>query len=73
MLHTTLKVNNQTISHFEAVRITNTDYPFLNDDDVSDYRIFFQHDTGVMTGGVVSHRYGDGGWKLLQKAIEELL
>jgi len=73
MLHTTLKINSNAIASFTAVRITNTHAPVIDPDDVSTYKVeFFDPGAGEIKGEV-QHRYGDGGWKLLQKAIEELL
>ena len=73
MLHTTLKINESAIASFMAVRVTNTHAPFIDDDLISTYKVEFYDPERGSVKGDVQHRYGDGGWKLLQKAIEELL
>lgn len=75
MLHATLKINDFPIEDFTAVRITNIDKVRPGPDDVSEYRVSFNEAKfgGRRVEGIISHRYGDGAWKLLEKSIKELL
>lgn len=67
-LHSLLKVNDQTIGSFYAQRLTGGDRP----DDINTYKIEI-HKGAWADQDVhefeITHRYGDGAWLLVAKAI----
>lgn len=68
-LHFDLDVNNSGIGYFEAVRLGGDAEP----DAVNTYKVLIidqNHDTHC---GLVEHRYGDGAWVLVAKAVERVM
>ncbi|MFT4295749.1 MAG: hypothetical protein QM582_10095 [Micropruina sp.] len=69
-LHFDLKVNADTIGHFYARRRSGSNLPdSLNTYDVE---LLTRADNGTpstLWAGPVMHRYGDGAWTLIAKAL----
>lgn len=75
-LHFALQVNGNTIGTFEAQRMTEQTTPPNTEehaDAVHDYAIDIRETEGSRHTFVLSHRYGDGAFVLVQKAIGESL
>lgn len=73
MLHFQLKVNNATIGELELTRtdplVSPTD---IKPDDICTYKVFL--DTGAYVyQNTTEHRFGNGAWSLIHKAIGEFL
>lgn len=65
-LHFPLKVNNETIGVFEAVRTAGGTRP----DDINTYWVTIRTEEPMRTFEfAVDHRYGDGAWGLVRKAL----
>jgi hypothetical protein len=62
----TLRLNTKEIGSLVVRRITQTDRAVLDDDEVSTYIVVRDgHEMGKVT-----HRYGDGAWVLVRKALD---
>lgn len=78
-LHFPLMVNNKPIGYFEAIRGENLtspgrDIPGPDDTLLYDYELHqFNHigNTHKQKVGTVSHRFGDGAWKLVSRILED--
>lgn len=63
-LHFDLKINNQSIGYFEALRVVGSADP----DSVNIYQVTLAGPVGEWRG-TVTHRYGDGAWDLVRKVL----
>lgn len=69
-LHFPLMVNGETIGRFEAIRVSGGS----NEDDVNLYAVEIHDGKNFHRLTIeIEHRYGDGAWVLLQKALAATL
>lgn len=65
-----LKVNDKVIGQLSATRIDGES----NSDSICTYRVEATDNTGLeIFRGQVRHRYGDGAWVLIRKALDIFL
>ncbi len=74
-LHFSLRVNGRSIYHaMDITRLDHTDHP--EPDAVYRYRACAVTEDGVNSAHqmsvVVQHRYGDGAWELIRKALNAM-
>ncbi|MFB7853793.1 hypothetical protein [Rhodococcus qingshengii] len=73
-LHFPLKINSETIGTFTAIRKSGG----IDPDDVNVYEVPIEtksaEDPNLITQRAfnLDHRYGDGAWVLVRKALEQL-
>lgn len=63
-----LRVNDQKIGYFEAVRISGGTDP----DDINLYQGSVWCDGLLVWAGKVEHRFGDGAWVLVGKCLDRM-
>jgi hypothetical protein len=75
-LHFVLKVNEQPIGVC-IIRCLNADRGVPDPDAVYDYEVRVESlatlEPGQHVTGTVQHRYGDGAWKLVHAALDQVL
>lgn len=69
MLHFPLMVNGSRIGQLCAVRTEGG----TNADDINTYQVEIMTESPRRVDSIIlDHRYGDGAWKLVQKALEQV-
>lgn len=72
-LHFVLKVNEQPIGAC-VIRCLSSDRGVPDADAIYDYAVEVDTLTpGELVVGTVQHRYGDGAWKLVHAALDQVL
>ncbi|ASN69251.1 hypothetical protein 7S3_73 [uncultured Caudovirales phage] len=67
-LHFPLMVNGTRIGHLYAVRTEGG----ANADDINTYQVEIMTESPRRVDSIIlTHRYGDGAWELVRKALEE--